>query len=131
MMIDYERILKVYDSHGILNGVMIPADLWVEIENLLIDSIVKSSEPREDLSGFNDLMQAWNFRYPYDPAVKCPECGNQTVDWRADEPRDFHLVSGSLAGLLVFHCAKCGATIRHKYFKDHMAVEVSSSENHA
>lgn len=130
-MIDYERILKIHDSHGNLSGVMVPTDIWAEIENSLVKSIAKNSEVREDLSGFNDLMQAWNFRYPYDPAVQCPKCGNQTPDWREDDPRVFMLVSGSLGGLLVFHCNKCGATVRHKYFKDHMAVEASASGDHA
>ncbi len=130
-MIDYERILKVHDFRGNLSGVMIRADIWAEIENLLSARIATSYGPREDLSGFKDLMQAWNFRYPYDPAVQCPKCGSQTPDWSADEPRVFNLVSGSLSGLLVFRCAKCGATVRHKYFKDHMTVESSSPDDQA
>lgn len=125
-MIDNERILKIHDSQGNMKGVMVPADIWAEIESMLASRMSQPAVPKEDISGFKDLMQAWNYRYHYDPKVACSHCGASTRDWRQDEPRKFRLVSGNLSGLLVFHCAGCGATIRHKYFKDHVTVESSS-----
>ncbi len=129
-MINREKIMKIYDSAGNMAGVMVPADVWTEIEALLEPEPEKSDGQPEDISGFEELMQAWNFRYPYDPAVRCPDCGSQTPDWRSGGPGVFNLVSANLGGLLVFHCANCGSTIRHKYFKDHMALESSGSSGH-
>ncbi len=125
-MIDKERIMKILDNRGNMNGVLIPADIWMEIEPLLDQEVLKTSPVTEDLSGFEELMRAWNFRYPYDPAVNCPNCASSTPDWRNDNPRLFDLVTANFGGLLVFRCRGCGTTIRHKYFKDHMAVESSS-----
>ena len=127
-MLDYKRILKIYDAAGNLQGVIIPPDIWQDLEESLGKADCPKDKNHEDLSGFNDLMQAWNFRYPYDPSVKC-QCGSFTADWRA-EPRLFKLGSANLGGLLVFHCAACGRTIRQKYFKDHMVVEYSESDSH-
>lgn len=124
-MIDYERIMKVYDSKGNAAGVLVPADIWAEIEAALGGGPQESPASEEDLSGFDDLMRAWDFRYPYDPSAVCPNCGASTKDWRADDPKIFDLAAANLGGLLVFHCRNCGATIRHKYFKDHMAKEFS------
>lgn len=124
-MINHERIMKVYDSQGNMSGVLVPADIWAEIEAKLGPNRENQEARKEDLSGFDELMQAWNFRYPYDPGVECPNCASSTPDWRLDAPRLFDLVTANFGGLLVFHCKKCGATVRHKYFKDHMTVESS------
>lgn len=127
-MLDYERILKIFDAAGNLRGVILPPDIWQDLEAVLGKAAVSKDKSQEDFSGFKDLMQAWNFRYPYDPSVKC-QCGSCTTDWRSGEPRLFKLVTANLGGLLVFHCASCGRTVRQKYFKDHMVVEYSDSGN--
>lgn len=128
-MFNLSRLSKVFDSNGKMIAVIVPSELWFEIERVISGNSLKSISQPEDISGFKELMQAWNFRYPYDPAVKCPHCGNATKDWRNKDEGSFFLVSASFGGLLVFKCHACGATVRHKYFKDHMTVEVSLPES--
>ena len=68
-------------------------------------------------------MDSWDFPYEYSPAVKCPVCGSETEDWRTDPFHPFLLSNANMGGLLVFHCAQCGCTIRQKHFKDKMVTE--------
>lgn len=128
-MLDLFSLSRVYDANGKMTAVIIPADIWAEIEEAISEKHLLKSQQQEDISGFNELMQAWNFRYPYDPAVNCPQCGRGTKDWRKKDDGYFFLVSASFGGLLVFKCQNCGTTIRHKYFKDHMTVESSPANS--
>lgn len=120
-----DEIMKLYDSDGVFAGVFVPASLWSRFEGSLVPSAAKS-QAGDDLTAFNELLESWSFAYPYDPAVSCPACGSATGDWRSDPAHPFRLSSASLGGLLVFQCEKCGATIRHKYFRRHVAKEYTA-----
>lgn len=99
-------------------------DLKAGEDELFLKSGAVVSEPLED---FVKFMDSWDFSYEYSPTVKCPCCGNATDDWRTDPLHPFVLANANIAGLLVFHCTKCGATIRQKHFKDHVAFEFTPS----
>ena len=75
------------------------------------------------LASFDELMQFWDFKYPYSPSVTCPHCQATTADWRNDPAQPFVLTNANIGGLLVFYCRACGTTIRQKHFHKHMAVE--------
>ncbi len=119
------RIVHNYDSSGRMESVTVPADIWNQISPL-VHSIAPASgqlEKREPLEDFATFLSVWDFSYAYDPSVCCPQCQAASPDWREDPARPFALANANIGGLLVFHCKRCGATIRHKYFKDHLAVE--------
>lgn len=120
---DPDKIIDMYDSRGQLQGVFVPAALWRKCEPMLREILRPREDLKNDFAGFEELMQCWNFQYPYSPAVKCPACGAQTLDWIKDPEKPFCLTNANIGGLLVFHCNNCGGTIRQKYFKRHMAEE--------
>lgn len=119
-----KKILRLYDSDNRFAGVFVPADVWEKVGpaiiNLLNDG-EQSEGPNASWDDFRNLMRHWDFPYAYDPKVSCPNCKASSKDWRQDN--EFLLHNANLGGLLVFKCASCGATIRHKYFKDRVAVE--------
>ena len=127
-MSDSLQLLYLTDADKHVQAVQIPWELWRKIELLarpVLDSLMKpsSEEPVEPLPAFEEFLHYWDFRYPYSPAVNCPHCGAATQNWRDDPAHPFRLTNANLGGLLVFHCRACGATIRQKHFRDHMAVE--------
>lgn len=117
----------VTDASGQLEFVQIPASLWEHMEPRVRDLLEPphgdSESPAEPLEAFAEFMRFWDFPYAYSPAVRCPHCGSQSTDWRSGSPRPFRLANANLGGLLVFHCQTCGATIRQKHFRDHVALE--------
>lgn len=128
-MPDMSPILHLHDDRGNPVGVQLSLELWRKLEplarRLLESDSGEKRSAREDLAGFAEFLRYWDFRYNYNPAVECPNCHAVSGDWRADPAHPFHLHNANIGGLLVFRCANCGATIRHKYFRDHMAVEFS------
>ncbi|MBO4300935.1 MAG: hypothetical protein J5861_04955 [Desulfovibrio sp.] len=122
----------ILDSAGKPAYVVLPVDVWSKIEASVAPllkeqpsspTLVQSSGP---LQSFEEFMQCWDFRYAYDPAVHCPHCGVETSDWRNDPNSPFVLTNANIGGLLVFHCRRCGTTIRQKHFRDHVALEHST-----
>lgn len=124
-----KEILFLYDSDGKLAAVQVSPGLWARIEPILALAAPGAAvdSGNKIMDEFEDFMQFWDFPYPYNPAVACPACGASAPDWRTD--KNFSLRNANIGGLLVFHCNGCGATIRHKYFKDHMAVEHSGAKS--
>lgn len=116
-------IVHLYDAEGNLVGVQLSADLWRKVEPFI--KMPENGKQSDDLNAFEDFLRFWDFRYEYEPSVECPLCSSSTPDWRTDNDHPFRLKNANIGGLLVFHCENCGATIRQKYFKDHMAVEAS------
>lgn len=120
-------ILYLVNADGTIQGVQLSADLWKKVESSVRACLEKKEEQltqkQGPLNDFKVLMQFWDFAYPYVPEVKCPNCGAETKDWLGDTNHTFILTNANLGGLLVFHCSKCGTTIRHKHFKDHVAYE--------
>ena len=120
-------ILYLVDEAGAIKGVQLSPELWKKAEKLvlpLLEEQEASEVQREGpLKDFQTLMEYWDFSYPYSPRVRCPHCGACVDDWRSDEKHTFILNTANLGGLLVFHCTRCGTTIRHKHFKDHMSIE--------
>lgn len=127
-MSDSLQLLYVMDADRQVQAVQIPWELWRRIEPLArpaLDSLMAkaSEEPAEPLAAFAEFLHYWDFSYAYSPAVRCPHCGAATQNWREDQAHPFRLANANLGGLLVFHCRDCGATIRQKHFRDHVAVE--------
>ena len=122
-----EKILFVRDSAGEIRFVQIPYELWCKVEKDFRPQTEKKEEKLKQQQGplndFKTLMEYWDFSYPYSPEVRCPHCGASTDDWRLDKNHTFVLTNASLGGLVVYHCTKCGTTIRHKHFKDHVSYE--------
>ncbi|WP_297049688.1 hypothetical protein [uncultured Desulfovibrio sp.] len=122
-----EQVHYLTDERGNIVAVQIPLTLWERLKPLLrsggcAEETADAPAP-EPLEAFAEFLRYWDFRYPYDPAVKCPQCGHHVADWRTEPGHPFRLANANLGGLLVFHCQKCGATIRQKHFRDHVALE--------
>lgn len=122
-----EPIHYVTDERGNIVAVQLPLALWERLRPALAaegeDTSDAGAPLPEPMDGFADFLRYWDFRYPYDPAVRCPHCGVHVEDWRTAPGHPFHLANANLGGLLVFHCRSCGATIRQKHFRDHVALE--------
>ncbi|MDR1660651.1 MAG: hypothetical protein LBR94_10035 [Desulfovibrio sp.] len=122
--------LFLTDAEGRCVAVQIPYALWERIKEHAVPDCVAASEnsvpdphPAEPLDAFAEFLQYWDFRYPYKPAVRCPQCGVTVEDWRVGDERPFRLTNANLGGLLVFRCHNCNTTIRQKHFRDHVAFE--------
>lgn len=124
-----KHLLYLVDASGVIEGVQLSPELW-----RLVEKTVKARAAElngednplnrpEAMDSFKEFMDAWDFRYPYDPSVTCPQCGAHADDWQRDPRHPFHLKNANLGGLLVFHCKQCGATVRKKHFRDHVATE--------
>ena len=122
------------DEKGRIQVVQLSAELWSKVESLVKPFLEKKDTTLKQKQGpindFKTLMQFWDFSYPYTPGVDCPHCGAKTDDWMGDKDHKFILTNANLGGLLVFHCTKCGTTIRQKHFKDHVAYEHSVPDEH-
>lgn len=124
-----EQIHYLTDERGNIVAVQIPLAMWERLKPRLQPrdgaERAEGSPAPEPLAAFEEFLRYWDFRYPYDPAVRCPQCGREVADWRSDPEHPFRLANANLGGLLVFHCQGCGATIRQKHFRDHVALESS------
>ena len=122
-----DQIRYLTDARGTLVAVQLPLALWEKVQPLLeaASPAEAPTEAPEPMDAFADFLRYWDFRYPYDPAVSCPHCGRHVEDWRTAAGHPFRLANANLGGLLVFHCQGCGATIRQKHFRDHVALESS------
>lgn len=125
-MAEEKHIFYLRDAQDNLCGVQLSASLW-ELARPAVEKalarLMPPEEAAEPLEDFRQFLEYWDFKYPYDPAVKCPHCGAETDDWRTDSAHPFHLTTANLGGLLVFRCARCHTTIRQKHFRDHRALE--------
>lgn len=125
-------ILYLVDDKGTINAVQLSAAAWKKVERHVLallrenDTITQKQGPLND---FKTLMQYWDFSYPYSPEVTCPHCSAHVKDWGTDPEHTFILTNANLGGLLVFHCTKCGTTIRQKHFKDHVSFEHTVPKN--
>ncbi len=124
-----KHVLYLVDTTGHIEGVQLTPELWAMVEKYVqarAADLNGENDPLqrpEALDDFKEFMDVWDFKYPYDPAVTCPHCGTHTADWQQDPAHPFHLKNANLGGLLVFHCKHCGATVRLKHFRDHVATE--------
>lgn len=123
------NVMRLFDRHGELYGVMISPELWRMVERKIVPTLEQAldvlypterPEPFEDLVMFKDY---WDFRYPYVPDVHCDHCGAATEDWENDPEKPFRLRNATLSGMLVFKCRQCGSNVRKKHFKDHVCFE--------
>jgi len=124
-----DQLTKLFDEQGNLLGVFLAAELWKKVEPVLapyLPSAVPAAAPvlPEPLTDWATLQEFWDFSYPVDTDVQCPECGNETSDWQRDDPRKFRLVACNLGGLVRFECQGCKARIMKRHFKDKITVEV-------
>ena len=122
-----EAIQYVTDKNGNIVAVQLPLALWEKLKPAVdacgpVEAAPIEVAP-EPLDAFADFLRYWDFRYTYDPAVRCPHCGTEVKDWRSAPGHPFRLKNANFGGLLVFHCEGCGATIRQKHFRDHVALE--------
>lgn len=126
------HVQPLYDAQGKLLGVWLSPALWDMTKASLspiLDRALDRLDPQrlapapEPLKDWETLKQYWDFSYPLPVDVSCPNCGNATSDWQADEPRKFRLRSATLAGLVNFECQSCRARIIKKHFKRHVDVE--------
>jgi len=122
-----QDIWYLYDANGTLCGVQLSPVLWERAKSHILKSqkarsVVKVSEP---LDAWKEFKQYWDFQYPFCANVECLHCGARCDDWEQDPARQFTLRTANLGGLLVFLCSACGATIRKKHFKDHVAFEMT------
>lgn len=115
-----EDILYIHDADGKLVAVQVSASLWRKLEPFARQENIPET-CQSDMAAFAEFMAAWDFSYVYEAKVECPHCHSRSGDWRTDDK--FVLVNANIGGLLVFQCRQCGATIRQKYFKGHMACE--------
>ena len=122
-----DQIRYLTDADGNIVAVQISVALWERLRPALEPERppmpATEAEVAEPLESFADFLRFWDFRYPYDPAVRCPHCGQHVADWRTAPGHPFRLANANFGGLLVFHCKGCGATIRQKHFRDHVALE--------
>jgi hypothetical protein len=129
VMLDNPLLQYVTDAKGNIASVIIPWALWEKMEPKVRKLLEAEAGPKEivqaagPLASFDELMQFWDFKYPYSPSVTCPHCAAATEDWRNDPAQPFVLTNANIGGLLVFYCRACGTTIRQKHFHKHMAVE--------
>lgn len=129
------HITYLDDVQGTSKGVQLSPELWERTKKRLLnleltlcveDSPFAKLEPLKELE---ELKSCWDFRYDYSPDVKCDCCGTTTMDWETDPAHPFHLTNANFAGLLVFKCIHCEATIRKMHFKDHVAFETRPNLN--
>jgi hypothetical protein len=122
-----QEILYLYDAHGTLCGVQLSRSLWesAKAHILTIQAPTPITAPPTPVDDWAVFKQYWDFQYPFCANVECLHCGARCDDWEHDKAQQFKLRTANLGGLLVFHCALCGAVIRKKHFKDHIVFETT------
>ena len=124
-----QHIFYLRDAQEHLCGVQLSAKLWDLARPAVEKALARLTPPEEapePLEDFRQFLEYWDFKYTYDPSVKCPHCGAETSDWRTDPAHPFHLTTANLGGLLVFRCTCCHTTIRQKHFRDHRALKYTA-----
>ena len=77
-MLDNPLLQYVTDAKGNIASVIIPWALWEKMEPKVRKLLEAEAGPKEitqaagPLASFDELMQFWDFKYPYSPAVTCP-----------------------------------------------------------
>ncbi len=128
-MFEHPDLRYVTDAKGNVEAVQLSYKFWEQIEPKVRSHIKcqPADEPlvqaEAPLKGFDQLLQFWDFKYPYTPDVACPHCGAKTDDWRTDAAQPFLLTNANIGGLMVFLCKCCRTTVRKKHFHRHVAVE--------
>lgn len=128
--------MELFDDQGASQGLWISAELWDQVSGAVLpilreaagdsaDAIAPEPDPEvaEPMADWNMLMEYWDFSYPLEPAAACSECGSNTSDWLADEPRKFRLKSATFGGLVSFQCLACKARVVKRHFKDGIEEE--------
>lgn len=127
-----DHFLPMYDKDRKLIGIFLSPALWAKAEAALspaIDRVLEELNPalkKEDVEPMKDwenLAQYWDFQYPMPFDVHCEHCGNDSQNWKKDDPRKFTLRSATIGGLVNFECQKCNSRILKKHFKKHVDVE--------
>ncbi|MDD4951278.1 MAG: hypothetical protein PHV85_01895 [Desulfovibrionaceae bacterium] len=123
-----DQVTELFDKDGNLIGAILGPQAWNAAKQTVCKALGLTPEPAlkeppEPLADWETLKQYWDFPYPVDTDVQCPECGNSTADWSADEPRRFRLTGANLGGLVAFRCQKCRAKIIKRHFKDKIKTE--------
>lgn len=123
------HIHYLVDAQGACAGVQLSPLLWENIRHHALEAerrLIGGGDPFEKpqpMEALHELKQYWDFKYPYDPQVRCPGCNGATGDWENDPAHPFHLTNANFGGLLVFLCRQCGATVRKKHFRDKVVFE--------
>jgi len=123
-----DHINELYDKDGNLIGALLSAEAWNHVKDTVLPALGVEVTPTEKpisepISEWEMLKEYWDYPYPPDMDVACENCGNETDDWSADDPRRFYLTSANLAGLVSFKCTKCQAKILKKHFSKEIRTE--------
>ncbi len=137
MTVSNDIITTLFNERGELYGVFIPAPLWGRIrsgvEAMLPETKKLQPEIPEPLEDWENLKGYWDFKYPINFSVACPQCGECTENWEEDDPRRFRLLAANLGGLVRFECLRCRSRITKRHFKNEIQTEccpACRSENH-
>lgn len=128
------HITYLDDADGTEAGVQLSPELWNRVQKRLLHlelSLNHENNPftiPEPLKDLEELKSYWDFKFPYNPDVKCDNCGSSTMDWENDPSRPFYLTNANVGGLLVFKCMHCQSTIRKMHFKDHIKFETKAKK---
>jgi len=122
-------IQEIFDAQGNSLGALLGPESWRIVREAVLSRLAPNmSAPEaalpEPLQDWAELVQFWDFKYPVDMDVTCPQCGNETKDWQLDAPRKFLLTAANLGGLVTFKCLDCRAKVLKRHFKDTIRVEV-------
>lgn len=117
---------EIFDQTGKNLGAILGPEAWAMVREAVLDRYApkKPATVSEPLQDWLDLVQFWDFKYPVDHDVTCPECGNASDNWQHDAPRKFILTAANLGGLVAYRCQGCQAKIIKRHFKDEIVVEV-------
>lgn len=122
-----DDLFKVwFTKKGDFDGVFIHPEVWRRIRhqvqplvNNALDVLAPEERP-EPIQDWELLVNHWDFQYPVDWDVHCDHCGNETENWKEDDPRKFRLNAANLGGLVTFECLNCRSKVTKKHFKKHI-----------
>jgi len=122
-------IQEIFDAQGNSLGALLGPEAWRIVRGDVLARLAPNlaapvAALPEPLQDWAELVQFWDFKYPVDVDVACPQCGNQTMDWQLDAPRKFLLTAANLGGLVTFKCLACQSKVLKRHFKDTIRVEV-------
>ena len=123
-----DHIHELFDKDGNPIGALLSAEAWSAVKTDVLAKLGLAEDKPvevkpEPIADWETLKEYWDFQYPVDTDVACENCGNETDDWSADEPRKFRLMAANLAGLVTFQCQQCRAKVAKKHFKDTITTE--------